>query len=204
MKFLKAKSYKLKAQYGFSLVEVILTSTIFALFVTAFIGSYLYGQEASVLAGNRARAIMLAEEGLEATRNIRDANFANLTDGAYGLTTTINQWNLSGSQDVIDIFTRQIIISSIDIKRKSVALNIAWQQNPQKTGLVSLVTRFTNWQASTPPPASCNDYAIQQGYVSGTCRQNTQQCIQYNEIYLSSGDPFCTGGSQADTCCALP
>ena len=39
----------------------------------------------------RARAATLADEGLEAVRNIRDANFSNLTDGTFGLTTTGNQ-----------------------------------------------------------------------------------------------------------------
>lgn len=135
-------------QAGFSLVEIILSSAIFVLLVTALVGAYLYGQESTALAGNRARANMLAEEGLEAVRNIRDPAYANLTDGTYGLTTTGNQWNLSGASDANGIFTRQVIVSTIDTKRKSVTANVTWQQNPQRTGLVSLVTRLTNWIAS--------------------------------------------------------
>src|SRR3989338_3985470 len=121
------------SQQGFSLVEIILSTAVFVLLVTALVGAYLYGQEATALSGNRARATMLAEEGLEAARNIRDANFSNLSDGAYGLTTTSNQWNLSGSSDATDIFTRSISISIIDMDRKSVVSNISWQQNPQRT-----------------------------------------------------------------------
>lgn len=132
---------------GFSLVEIILASSIFVLLVTALVGAFLYGQESTALAGNRARANMLAEEGLEAVRNIRDPAYANLTDGTYGLTTTSNQWNLSGSSDTNGIFTRQIVISSVDTKRKSVTANVTWQQNPQRTGSVSLVSRLTNWIA---------------------------------------------------------
>jgi prepilin-type N-terminal cleavage/methylation domain-containing protein len=132
---------------GFSLIEVILSSAVFALLVTAFVGTYLYGEEASSLAGNRARAGMLASEGLEAVRNIRDAGFSALVDGTYGLTTTGNQWNLSGSNDVTGMFTRQVTLSTIDTKRKSVTSVVAWQQNPQRTGSVSLTTELTNWQA---------------------------------------------------------
>src|SRR3989344_1218094 len=178
-------------QAGFSLVEVILSTAVFVLLVTALVGAYLYGQEATALAGNRARATMLAEEGLEAVRNIKDANFSNLSDGTHGLAVSGNQWTLSGSSDVTDIFTRSISISIIDMDRKSVVSNISWQQNPQRTGSLSLATRFTNRQASAASPASCNDYAVQQGYSVGTCRQNTQQCTNNGETYLSGGDSNC-------------
>lgn len=132
---------------GFSLVEVILACSLFALLVTAFIGVYLYGEESNMLAGNRARAVMLAEEGLEATRNIRDASFSNLTDGNHGLTISSNQWAWSGTTDTNGIFTRQVVVSAVDAKRKSVTSNVSWQQNGQRTGLVSLVTEFTNFMA---------------------------------------------------------
>lgn len=195
-------------QAGFSLVEVILASAVFVLLVTALVGAYLYGQEATALAGNRARATMLAEEGLEAARNIRDENFANLTDGVYGLGTVSNQWILSGSQDITDIFMRQMVISTVDAERKSVTVNITWQQNPQRAGSVSLTSRFTNWLKSAVAPASCNDYAVQQGYSAGACRQNTQQCTNNGETYLPDGDAICAsnfpGDVSQDTCCALP
>lgn len=195
-------------QSGFSLVEVILSSAVFILLVTALVGAYLYGEESTALSGNRARATMLAEEGLEAARNIRDENFANLTDGVYGLGTVSNQWILSGSQDITDIFTRQIVISTVDAERKSVTASVTWQQNPQRAGLVSLTSRFTNWLKSAATPASCNDYAVQQGYSVGACRQNTQQCTNNEEVYLPDGDAICVsnypGDASQDTCCALP
>ena len=79
------------------MVEVLLAVSVFALLVTALVGAYLYGEEATALAGNRARAVLLAEEALEAARNIRDAAFINLTNGTFGFATTSNQWNLNGS-----------------------------------------------------------------------------------------------------------
>ena len=135
---------------GFSLVEAALASAVFGLLVTALVGAYLYGQESTALAGNRVRAVLLAEEGLEAVRNIRDAGFSNLSDGTFGLTTAGNQWNLSGSQDVSGMFTRQIAVSSVDAARKSVTATVTWQQNLQRSGIVSLGTRMTAWQASGP------------------------------------------------------
>jgi len=189
---------------GFSLVEIILASSIFILLATALVGGYLYGEESTALSGNRARAVMLAEGGLEAVRNIRDESFSNLADGTYGLATSSNQWVLSGSQDIVDIFTRQVDVSSIDADTKEIVSTVTWQQNAQRTGNVSVSTRFTNWRDSVAAPASCNDFAVSEGYSSGTCRQNTQQCNNNDEDYLSDGDQYCTGGPSADTCCALP
>lgn len=191
---------------GFSLVEVILASAVFVLLVSALVGAYLYGQESTVLAGNRARAVMLAEEGLEAVRNIRDAGFSNLTDGTYGLTTTGNQWSLSGSSDTSDIFNRQVVISSIDAMRKSVIASVTWQQNPQRAGLVSATTYLTNWIGGGAPPSSCASYcpSLPAAYTSGVCRQNPQQCTNNGEVYESGGDSFCTGGPSVDTCCCQP
>lgn len=139
---------------GFSLVEVMLASSLFVLLVTALVGAWLYGQESTMLAGNRARAVMLAEEGLEAARNIRDADFANLTNGTHGLAISGNQWILSGSSDTNGIFTRQIEISPIDADRKEITGTVTWQQNPQRDGSVSATTYLTNWHDTFgDPPA---------------------------------------------------
>lgn len=143
------KGWLVTDQNGFLLVEAMLSSALFALLVTVLAGAYLYGQESSALAGNRARAALFAEEGLEAARNIRDSGYANLTDGMHGLAVSASQWDWSGSQDTSGIFTRQIIISSLDAKRKGVTANVTWQQNPHRTGLVSLATRLTKWLASS-------------------------------------------------------
>lgn len=202
-----------KAQSGFSLVEVLLAVSVFSLIVTGLIGGLIYGQESTALAGQRARAAILADEGLEAVRNIRDANFSNLTDGTFGLTTTGNQWNLSGSSDATDIFTRAITISAVDAKRKQVTSTVTWQQNAQRNGTVSVVTYLTNWKASGGgggPPTSCAAYCqtLPAVYTNGTCRQNTVQCTQNGETYESGGDSQCIttfpGDPSRDTCCCQP
>lgn len=130
---------------GFSLIEAILAVAVFSLLLTAFAGIFASGGQSSMLAGQRARAVFLAEEGLEAARNIRDAGFANLADGTHGLAVSGNQGTFSGSQDTSDIFTRQIVVSTVDAKRKSVTSNVTWQQNLQRTGSVALTTYLTNW-----------------------------------------------------------
>src|SRR3989338_6334728 len=153
----KLKSYQLQASKGFSLVEVLLAVSVFGLLVTGLIGGLIYGQQSTAIAGMRSRVAMLADEGLEAVRNIRDENFSNLTDGTYGLTTAGNQWNLSGTSDTTDIFTRQIVISAVDANRKQLTSTITWQQNPQRAGSVTVTTYLTNWKASAGggAPSTC-------------------------------------------------
>ena len=153
---------------GFSLVEVLLAVSVFGLLVTGLVGGLIYGQQSTAIAGMRSRAAMLADEGLEAVRNIRDENFSNLTDGTYGLTTTGNQWNLSGTSDTTDIFTRQIVISAVDANRKQLTSTISWQQNPQRAGQIQLVTYPTNWRATVSTPTTCGEYAAGQANASGT------------------------------------
>jgi len=135
---------------GFVSVEALLAAAIFGLLVTGIVGAYLYGQEATAISGSRVRAVMLAEEGLEVARNIRDASYENLIDGTYGLATSSNQWVFStSSPDIIGEFTRQVTIATIDTKRKSVTSNISWSQNQQRAGSVSLTSHLTNWMTAT-------------------------------------------------------
>ncbi len=131
---------------GFSLIEVLLTISIFSMFMVALIGVLSIGEESSSLAGKRIQAVYLAEEGLEALRNIRDENFINLVNGSYGLVKIGNQWNFSALPDVTDIFTRTINISTVNANIKLVTSTITWQQNLQRNGSVILTTYLTNWK----------------------------------------------------------
>ncbi len=135
-----------RKRHGFLLVEVLLSSSVFIMLVTAFVGVFYYGFEASTLAGNRSQATILAEEGQEAVRSMKNVNFASLTDGTHGLVYSNNAWSFSGTQDVTGIYTRQVIISTVDANRKNITTNVTWQQTPGRTGSISLDGRLTNWK----------------------------------------------------------
>src|SRR3989304_4109333 len=137
-------------KFGFVLIEVLLGVSILGFLATFLVGGYLFGEEAAVLSGHRFRASALAQEGLEAARNIRDDSFANLTDGTHGLAISGSQWAFSGSIDITDIFTREVVISAVDSDRKNVTVHVDWQQNAQRTGVGSLVTYLTNCVAANP------------------------------------------------------
>ena len=135
-----------KSELGFSLVEVILAVSIFSLVATVFAGAIIYGQQSTQIAGEQVQAGQLAEEAIEAVRNIRDENYNNLQDGSFGLVVENNTWALSGSSDINGIFTRQINISTVSTSTKEIIATVTWQQNAQRTGSISVLSRLANWK----------------------------------------------------------
>lgn len=143
---------RLRTQGGFLSLEVLLAAVVFGFLSVAIAGALIYGRQSTANAGENDRASVLADEGIEAVRNIRDANFANLTNGTHGLTQSGSTWTLSGISDVTGIFTRQVTISAVDATRKSIVSTVSWTTG-STTRQVSATARLTNWQAAIVPPA---------------------------------------------------
>lgn len=135
-----------KKSAGFSVVEVLLAVTIFGLIAMAIVGALIYGRNSTARAGDRVRANYLAEEGLEAVRNIKGSGYANLTDGTFGLSKVGGVWSLSGSSDSNDIYNRSITVASDGTDRKTVTARVGWT-GINGTGTSSIVTQMTNWDA---------------------------------------------------------
>ncbi len=133
---------------GFSLIEIILSSGLLALFALAFMGVLGFGQESTLRAGQRNRAIFLAEEGLEAARSMRDENFSNLIAGSFGLLTN-NKWNLINQPEIIENFTRTINIIDINQQTKQVISEVSWKQSGGSQVSISFSTLFTDWRTAT-------------------------------------------------------
>lgn len=95
-----------------------------------------------------SKAQFVANEGLEASRNIRDAAFANLTDGNHGLAIAGGNWTFSGTTDTVDIFTRQVNISTIDANTKEVKVTLTWTPQFSAVSTLTQTMRLTNWQRS--------------------------------------------------------
>lgn len=137
----------IKNYQGFSLVEIVLASGLLALLSLIFLGILTYGQQSTIRAGQRDRAIFLAQEGLEAARSIRDQNFANLTSGNFGLASS-GQWTLAAQPDVTDIFKRTISIADVNSQIKKVTSQVEWKQTGSNTISVSFSTLFTDWRTA--------------------------------------------------------
>lgn len=131
---------------GFSLVEILISVSIFVVFVIAASNTITDVARQSKNSANKERAAVLVEEAFEASRNIRDANFDNLIDGSYGLSTSSNMWNYSGTSDLTDLFTRVISISTISPDQKKIDVTVSWADQASTTNVFSMSTYLTRWR----------------------------------------------------------
>lgn len=177
---------------GSSLVEVILAVATFSLIAAALIGAIIYGQQSTAVAGARERASKIAEEGIEAVRNIRDSGYSNLpVDGTYGLVISGGVWTLTGSSDTTDIFLRTVTISTIDSKTRKLTVNVTWDQTEQRTNAtLSLNTYLTDWTTTTPPTRRHGMFVYGDG---GT----TSDAIKY-QIYDDTTGTWTAAANTAD------
>lgn len=191
---------------GFSLIEVLLSVALFAIIIFALLGGIIFGEQSTALSGARERASFLAEESLEAVRNMRDAGFTNLTDGQHGLAISGNKWSFSGTSDTTNIFTRQITISTVNADTKQIASTVTWQQNLQRTGTLTLNTYLTNWQAGNGiPTTTCAQFCQNLGtYNNGVCMHDIPQCVSSGGTNVPGGSIYCAGAPTGNVCCCQP
>lgn len=132
---------------GFSLIEIMLGVGLFALIVATIAGALTFAQQSIFLVGERARAIDIAEEGLEAARNIRDEAFSKLSAGNNGISTTSSRYNLLGTQDTVDeMFTRVVNIAQPSNVKRTITSTVTWTLRDAQTASVQLMTELTDWR----------------------------------------------------------
>lgn len=136
---------------GFSLVELMVAFSIFLVFVSAIFTVASISVKQVRHAVNVERATALAEEGLEASRNIRDQDFDNLNNGTYGLSSATSEWEYVGTSDDINIFNREINIVEVDSDQKRIEVNVAWDDSISTNNTVSVASYLTNWRKYVPP-----------------------------------------------------
>jgi len=133
------------SEAGQSLVEALIALSIFVIGI-ATIGFLVLDANVSSRQGvERTQATLLAQEGLEAARSIRDADFDNLTAGSHGIALSGNKWTFSGTSDTQDQFARTITVIDIDIDTKKVDGIVTWQFTEARQNSVTLTDYLTDW-----------------------------------------------------------
>jgi prepilin-type N-terminal cleavage/methylation domain-containing protein len=160
---------------GFSLVEILVAISVFGIFVVLFFSFFETNRNSYEKVITNNKAVHFAKEGIEAVRNIRDKNFADLSNGTWGLSTTTNKWQLDGVSNIDENFIREILISEIDPQTKKVESKVSYNLFGA-TSTFSLITHLTYWQEDFPNDICLNqadflDVDVTGVYFAGSSRR---------------------------------
>ncbi len=134
---------------GFLLLEVMVGMGVFVLFVAAVGLTLLYGQEGTIMAGDRARATYLSEQAMEAARAIRDQSFASLTAGQHGWRINGTVWSFTGSQVIFTgSYTTSITVSTIASDAVGLTARTVWKHGYNRSGTILLTSELTDWRST--------------------------------------------------------
>lgn len=137
---------------GFSLLELLLTIAIFS--IVSIGTGYLIIDAGMTTETNTKKitATLLAKEGIEAVRSIRDADgfsvlSANLGDNGLAFDEADSEWSFESESDISDdgIYTRVVNVATEDSHTKTVTSTVTATAGI-RTVSVSLVTQFTDWR----------------------------------------------------------
>jgi Tfp pilus assembly protein PilV len=148
------KIYSKNAKYsGATLVEVLLAVALLGMLTVGLVASIIYVVQSASDSFDSIQATQVAQEGLEAINDIRNQDFALLTDGNKGLALSANRWTFSGASDTTTPgFTRTVNITTADSNpvtgavTKKIISTVTWG-NPTKSIIVN--TYLTNWLRET-------------------------------------------------------
>jgi len=126
---------------GQSLIEILLAVAVFTLGVVT-IGFLVLESFASMrFAQDSVAARLLAQEGLEAVRAIRDDSYGLLEAGMYGLARTDAGWEFTSSSDTYGKFQRSVILTQASEEVFEVTSLVQWDNSE-----LSLSTSLSNWR----------------------------------------------------------
>jgi len=172
---LTIKMFKIKNKSGFSLVEILLAITIFAIFTVgiAYLSIDTLERDAKIVLSNEA--LLYAQEGIEATRNIRDKNYLALTNGDHGLDFAENSWSFDLAPELVDDFyDRTVTVSDVyrtedgdidedgitfDPDTKRIDVSVAWLQNGLIPREVNLTEYVSNWRGDDWINTTCGEFS---------------------------------------------
>jgi len=170
----------IKNTSGQSLVELIVALAIFSIVVLSASLIFLDNITALKVGNELTEATSLVQEGLDASRSIRDNKFSDLSNGPHGVTRASGYWEFSGSSDTTGIYTRVITISdverdedgnvvasdgTVDVRTKKVLSSVSWDSRGS-TRSTSALSYLTDWNVYDW--AETNDTEFGAGTVSST------------------------------------
>src|SRR5258706_13545693 len=138
----------MKSKYyiqGLSIIEVMLAVRIFSLLARGGAATAVATLTVNRRGEEETQATLLAQEGIEAARSIKNKSWASLATGAHGLTISGNQWAFNGTTETLGRFTRTVNVTAVsrDVSGNIVASGGAVDPDTMK------VTSLATWEFYT-------------------------------------------------------
>ena len=159
-------------QQGLSIIEIILAMAIFVIIISTSAAVIIHSFSANRLAVEESEAALLASEGIEAIRSIKNQDFTNLISGTYDVTSSQGFWQLGPTPTPGGKYTRTITIADVyrdlsgeivevggalDEETKKATSLVSWLFSPLRQNMIEMVTYFANWVSTI---CFWNDYDI--------------------------------------------
>lgn len=145
------RSYK--ENHGFTLLELMLTITIFSIGSFGIAYMLIDAQNTTSRATSRTTALLYTREGLEAVRSIRDSATSTITvldacANPCGVSSLGGTWAFSGTSNTSDdgVFTRTIMVSTINVYTRQITASTVWTGPNGRSESVSLSTWLSSWR----------------------------------------------------------
>lgn len=167
---------------GFAILEVVLVVALFAIFSTGIFYLSLDSLKRSSVISLDSVALLYAQEGLEASRNIRDRSFLELQNGDHGVELVGGEWVYVAAPQVIDeVYERTIEVQSVyrdgagdiaedgselDPDLKRVVSEVGWVGQGVGPNTIRLETYLSNWRGDDWIVTTCTDF--NEGEFDGT------------------------------------
>jgi len=139
------------ARPGFLLVEALIGIAVFALFMGAVGTTLLYGQENTIMAGNRIRGTTISVRALEASRGIRDGSFASLVAGTYGVQIgSDGKWAfVPSAQTVTGSYITSVTLTASGSGWMHADARTKWKHGYTRSGAVLISTDLIDWRTTS-------------------------------------------------------
>ncbi len=150
-------------QKGFSVIEVIIATALFMILASGAVMVMLQGLDSNRLGEEQTIATQYASEGIEATRSIKNQNFASLVNSpGTGISRVGNVWSFSGSNNILSSkYTRVITVSdvsrdgngnivtsggTVDPLTKKITSTVSWNFTSTRSNSVVLSSYLSDWR----------------------------------------------------------
>lgn len=131
---------------GSLLLEAVIAIGIFAIFLGGIALSLFVGERSTIISGDRARGVFLAEQQLEAVRQIRATSFSSVTIGTHGVALASNAWGFSGTSISVNGYHTQVDVVSKGTDWLEVSSTVTWDFGNTRSDMVVLTSYLTNWR----------------------------------------------------------